>query len=95
VELREAEPPEILYHGTGEKYTASIEQQGLLPKTRLYVHLSKDQETAVNVGRRHGRPAVYAVDAGSMHRDGHLFYLSANGVWLVKKVPVQYLYRIR
>jgi putative RNA 2'-phosphotransferase len=95
VELREAEPPEILYHGTGEKYTASIEQQGLLLKTRLYVHLSKDQETAVNVGRRHGRPAVYAVDAGSMHRDGHLFYLSANRVWLVKKVPVKYLYRIR
>lgn len=95
VELREEEPPEILYHGTGEKFTASIESQGLIPKSRLYVHLSKDRETAVRVGQRHGKPVVYAVDAGTMYRDGHPFYLSANGVWLVKKVPVQYLYRIR
>ncbi len=95
VELQEAEPPEVLYHGTGEKYTESIEEKGLIPKSRLYVHLSKDQETAVRVGQRHGKPAVYMIDAGSMYRDGHSFYLSANGVWLVKKVPVQYLYRIR
>ncbi|MBQ6490599.1 MAG: RNA 2'-phosphotransferase [Solobacterium sp.] len=95
VELQEAEPPEILYHGTGEKYTVSIDQEGLIPKSRLYVHLSKDQETAVRVGQRHGKPAVYMIDAGSMYRDGHPFFLSANGIWLVKKVPVQYLYRIR
>ena len=95
VELQEAEPPEILYHGTGEKYTVSIDQEGLIPKSRLYVHLSKDQETAVRVGQRHGKPAVYMIDAGSMYRDGHPFFLSANGIWLIKKVPVQYLYRIR
>ena len=32
VELKPCEPPEVLYHGTGEKFTASIEQSGLLPK---------------------------------------------------------------
>jgi putative RNA 2'-phosphotransferase len=26
-----------------------------------------------------------------MQRDGHLFYLSANGVWLTDAVPPQYL----
>ncbi len=94
VELKEAEPPEELYHGTGEKYTGSIEKQGLIPKSRLYVHLSKDTETAVKVGQRHGKPVVYTVMAGEMYRDGYRFFLSANGVWLTKEVPVRYLHKI-
>ena len=40
VELKQEIPPKILYHGTGEKYVCSILQQGLIPKSRLYVHLS-------------------------------------------------------
>lgn len=35
VELREAVPPELLYHGTGVKYVASINRQGLIAKQRL------------------------------------------------------------
>lgn len=91
VELDEAEPPAELWHGTGEKYVTSIDGQGLIPKSRLYVHLSKDRDTAVKVGRRHGKPVLYIVKAGEMHRDGYQFYLSKNGVWLTKKVPVKYL----
>ncbi len=91
VELEEAEPTEKLWHGTGEKYVTSIDVQGLIPKSRLYVHLSKDRETAVKVGKRHGKPVLYIVKAGEMHRDGYRFYLSKNGVWLTKKVPVEYL----
>ena len=34
VELEEKEPPEFLYHGTGEKYVSSIGTQGLIPKSR-------------------------------------------------------------
>ena len=74
--------------------SASIEAQGLLPQSRLYVHLSPDVETAEKVGRRHGEPVIYLVDAGQMHRDGSLFYLSANGVWLTKTVPAPYLKRL-
>lgn len=91
VELDEAKPPAELWHGTGEKYVASIDAQGLIPKSRLYVHLSKDRDTAVKVGQRHGKPVLYIVKAGEMHRDGYQFYLSKNGVWLTKKVPVEYL----
>ena len=91
VELKEMEPPEFLYHGTGEKFTASIDKQGLIPKSRLYVHLSPDEETAVKVGRRHGKPVIYLVRAGNMKRDGYAFYRSVNGVWLTKEVPVKYL----
>jgi len=61
VELDEVVPPDILWHGTGEKYVKSIDVQGLIPKSRLYVHLSKDKETAIKVGARHGKPALYCV----------------------------------
>ncbi len=94
VELEEVIPPEILFHGTGEKYIASIDEQGLIPKSRLYVHLSEDKETAHKVGQRHGRPVIYEVKSGDMHNDGFVFYRSVNGVWLTKEVPVRYLNRI-
>ena len=58
VELKETVPPKILYHGTGEKYVDSINAEGLKPKSRLYVHLSKETDTAVKVGSRHGKPVV-------------------------------------
>lgn len=91
VELEELVPPEILWHGTGEKYVTSIDKQGLIPKSRLYVHLSKDEETAINVGSRHGKPVIYLVSAKKMYEDGYKFYRSVNGVWLTKGVPLQYL----
>ena len=91
VELEEKEPPEFLYHGTGEKYVASIEAQGLIPKSRLYVHLSPDADTARRVGQRHGKPVIFAVKSGEMYRDDIKFYQSVNGVWLVKEVPNRYL----
>ncbi len=58
---------------------------------RHHVHLSPDVQTATIVGRRHGRPAVFAVDAAAMERDGYAFFRSENGVWLVDAVPPQYL----
>lgn len=93
VELEEKTPPVQLWHGTGRKYVESIEREGLVSKSRLYVHLSSDYETAVAVGRRHGDPVVYQVLAGQMHRDGYVFYQSVNQVWLTKYVPAEYLKR--
>lgn len=46
VELKEQEPPELLYHGTADRFVKSIMTEGLKPMSRLYVHLSKDIETA-------------------------------------------------
>lgn len=94
VELLEKEPPIILYHGTGEKYVASIDQQGLIPKSRLYVHLSADVATAKIVGARHGKPVIYEILAGEMKSDGYTFYQSVNGVWLTKSVPVKYMKKL-
>lgn len=94
VELEEKEPPIVLYHGTGNKYVESIDRKGLIPKSRLYVHLSKDIATAVNVGKRHGEPVVYAIDTAKMYQDGFKFYESANKVWLTKSVPTKYMMKI-
>lgn len=91
VELEKAEPPEYLWHGTGQKYVESIDRTGLVPKSRLYVHLSGDYGTAVKVGSRHGKPVIYKVACGQMKKDGFVFYRSVNGVWLTKEVPVSYL----
>lgn len=91
VELEEATPPPFLWHGTGAKFVSSIDDMGLIPKSRLYVHLSGDKETAVNVGKRHGRPVVYKVLSGKMAEDGYAFFLSKNGVWLTKRVSAEYL----
>ena len=91
VELEEVVPPETLFHGTGEKYTASIDEQGLISKSRLYVHLSDDRESAVKVGQRHGKPVVYVVKSGEMYKDGYVFFRSVNRVWLTKEVPIKFL----
>ncbi len=91
VELKEQNPPEVLYHGTGTKNVSSILKKGLLPQSRLYVHLSKDIHTAIAVGQRHGKPAVFTIRAGEMACKGYQFFLSENCVWLTKYVPAEYL----
>ena len=93
VELVECAPPAILYHGTAKKYIDAIERDGLLPRSRLYVHLSAEEATAEKVGKRHGEAVILLVDAAAMACDGHVFYRSANGVWLVKAVPTAYIKR--
>lgn len=91
VELKETPPPKILYHGTGEKYVRSIQKEGLKAKSRLYVHLTDNPNTAQTVGKRHGTPWVFQVDSEKMAENGFVFYLSENGVWLTKEVPAEYL----
>ena len=92
VELKETEPPAILYHGTAARFIQSIKDGGLIAKNRLYVHLSADKETALKVGRRHGSPVVLTLNAAKMHEDGFKFYLSENGVWLTESVPAEYIH---
>jgi putative RNA 2'-phosphotransferase len=89
--LEPVQPPRWLYHGTGKKYVSSIQREGLRRRTRHHVHLSIDPETARRVGQRHGKPVIFKVWAETMNEDGHVFYRSANGVWLTESVPVRYL----
>ncbi|WP_327368651.1 RNA 2'-phosphotransferase [Streptomyces sp. NBC_01217] len=89
--LPPAEPPSYLYHGTVGGSLDAIRSEGLRPMNRTHVHLSPDRETATRVGARRGRPVVLSVDAAAMHRAGHTFHVSANGVWLAAAVPPEFL----
>jgi putative RNA 2'-phosphotransferase len=94
LQLDEKEPPDVLYHGTVERFLASIMAEGLKKGKRHHVHLSKDTETARKVGARRGKPVILQVDARKMHGDGFKFFLSVNGVWLTESVPAVFLARV-
>lgn len=91
LELDAVEPPYTLYHGTVQKFMATIKNEGLKKMNRMHVHLSKDVETAQKVGSRRGVPIILKVDALQMHKAGFTFYLAENGVWLTDHVPPQYI----
>jgi putative RNA 2'-phosphotransferase len=74
--LPEAIPPDLLYHGTTEKYLDSILKEGLKKQSRQHVHLSLNTETAKAVGSRHGKPIVLLINAKAMYEAGFKFYLS-------------------
>jgi putative RNA 2'-phosphotransferase len=85
-------PPDVLFHGTADRNLESIRARGLVPGRRTHVHLSTDEATAVNVGRRHGRPVVLRIESGEMHRTGQPFFRSDNGVWLTGAVPPAHIH---
>ena len=89
--LEPREPPAQLFHGTPERFVPAILVEGLIRGERHDVHLSTSAATAVEVGRRRGRALIVVVESGAMHRDGHVFYCSDNGVWLTREVPPRYL----
>ncbi|MEO0478950.1 MAG: RNA 2'-phosphotransferase [Planctomycetota bacterium] len=91
LQLEAREPPDSLFHGTAERFLDSILEEGLDRRQRHHVHLSADIGTATRVGQRHGAVVVLRVDAGRMHRDGHRFFRTENGVWLTAGVPPEYL----
>jgi len=95
VELKEQEPPKFLYHGTATRFLEDIMNEGLKSRSRLYVHLSKDIETAIKMGKRHGNPVILKIYSGEMYKDRCKFYLSENGVWLTKKVDIKYFETIK
>jgi len=84
-------PPDVLYHGTVDRFLASIRDRGLVSGDRQHAHLSRDQATATKVGQRRGKPKILTVDSAGMHRDGMLFFLSVNHVWLTDHVPPNYI----
>ncbi|WP_420333439.1 RNA 2'-phosphotransferase [Roseibium sp.] len=93
LELAPVIPPHTLFHGTAERFLSSILDEGLKPMRRHHVHLSDNPDTALKVGKRHGKPVVLLVDAERMVAAGLLFYRTENGVWLTSSVPAGFLAR--
>lgn len=91
--LEPVAPPAELFHGTHEGALVAILREGLEPMGRLQVHLSADRATALAVGARRGRPAIFVVDAAGLAATGVAFHRAENGVWLVDRVPPAFLRR--
>ena len=87
----EQTPPDVLFHGTAIRFMESIKEKGLLKMDRHHVHLSETEATAWDVGKRHGKPTVFRIDAKKMTQDGFKFFKSTNGVWLTERVPSGYM----
>jgi putative RNA 2'-phosphotransferase len=85
-------PPDVLYHGTTEKFLESIRKTGLQKRSRHHVHLSPTVETARAVGGRRGKPAILTIRARQMHEAGHAFFVTPNGVWLTDEVPPEFIH---
>lgn len=84
--------PSVLYHGTKAAFVDSIRHLGLVRKTRQYVHLSGDYDTAITVGaRRKGQTVILLVDVAELLAAGHTLWKSANGVYLTESVPPEFL----
>jgi len=88
---KEETPPLTLYHGTATRFLGSIFQNGLNAGTRHHVHLSSDSTTAVNVGKRHGKPVVLEIQALKMHEAGFKFFMAENNIWLTDSIPIEFI----
>lgn len=91
MKFEEKSPPEFLFHGTGSQNQDPIFKNGIKKMNRQHVHLSVDLETAVKVGKRHGKPLIFKVKSQSMYIDGCKFYCADNGVWLTDYIDPRYL----
>lgn len=54
------------------------------------MHLSTNEQTAIKVGKRHGKPIVIQINAKEMNKDGIKFYLSNNNVWITDLINLKY-----
>lgn len=91
----EVAPPERLFHGTSPTAWSLIAVEGLRPMGRQYVHLSFDEATAHQVGKRKTpAPVLLAVHAGEAHRAGIRFWRGNDAVWLTKQVPPRFLTQV-
>jgi putative RNA 2'-phosphotransferase len=87
-------PPDVLYHGSYLDVEEKIKVEGIKRMTRNYVQLSINIDEALIVGSRHGEPIVYWIDAKRMMEDGYHFYLSKNGIYMTRYIPVGYFHLI-
>lgn len=81
-------PPTFLYHGTTPQAAQTIRREGLRPMGRQYVHLSADEETALQVAlRRTRQPVILKIATEKALQQGCNFYLGNEMVWLADAVP--------
>jgi len=87
-----ASPPDILFHGTSPDVLPRIQESGLLPMERQYVHLSTDEAKALAVGKRKAKtPVLLHVLAQEAAANGVRFYEGNENVWLADEIPPRFI----
>ena len=93
LEFKKETPPFTLFHGTSRKNWDMIKASGgLKSMSRHHVHLSPNEETAIQVGsRKKDELVILKIEARRMMSEGFEFFISENGVWLTNEVPLIYI----
>ena len=92
IKKEKQQPPNELFHGTARRFLENIENNGLLPMSRQYVHLSIDIETAFQVGKRHdNKPIILKINALEAWNNNVAFYRGNEKVWLSDNIPFEYI----
>jgi putative RNA 2'-phosphotransferase len=87
-----AEPPAVLFHGTSSRLMKQIKHEGLKSMRRQYVHLSIDEQTALQVAKRkEGTSVIVTISATKAYRDGIKFYQGNKATWLTDYISPEYL----
>lgn len=92
-ELEYKEPPQHLYHGTTVESYKKMKDSGYISKMKRHaVHMQALEEKAWQSAKRwHIEAVVLKIDARNMYKDGYIFGISENEVWLVEQVPMKYI----
>jgi putative RNA 2'-phosphotransferase len=84
-------PKGFLYHGTSPDRLTEILTVGLCPMRRQFVHLSKEERTAYEVGRRHHpEPVILKIDAERACKSGIKFF-DRGDVMLSEKILPEFI----
>lgn len=79
--------PDFLFHCTSSEALTSILQQGILPMSRQYVHLSENIDTAILVAKRKNKDiAILTIDTQQALQKGIKFYHGSDGTWLTDAI---------
>lgn len=86
-------PPTELFHASPEVNLSAILNEGLMPQSRQYVHMSTNIDMAKRRAQHHRSGlAVLVVDAEAAVRESGIEFYSPDGeIWLAKHVPAKHI----
>ena len=86
-------PDRLYYPTTGEEIEKHLEE-GLSPKNRAMVHLSKTYSDAYEAGSHRGeeQPIILRVDADAAQNNGIIIQKAGKTVFTVEEIPPDFIY---
>jgi len=88
IQYENVAPPTYLYHGTTPQAWPKIQEEGLSPMQRQYVHLAVGRQRAYDVARRYDpSPIMLRVQARAAYDAGHPFYQPEVSHYLTEVLP--------